>query len=301
MRKRTLAAGIAAVAMLALGAPSAFADELVGAKRDAHELFFFDSDTPNGDVDHVAVNGIVPDDQIVALALRPSTGGLYAVGADEGVGDDEDDTAQLYELNYRTGDAAPVGPRFRVWGKQYGADFNPVTDQLRLVSDADMNLSIALNPFGVTLDRKLTFTNDPGSPEIVGLAYSNSAFPANGTTAYAIDSRQDSVWQLDPPAGGLLSNENKMNGIGVGDRLGFTMSWNNEGYFTTEDQFGRNRTRLFRLDVRTGDVHFQGAVEERNISALSDLSIPTGAVPAAPTTTTTPKPAPAPKPAPTTP
>jgi hypothetical protein len=87
---------------------------------------------------------------------------------------------RLYTINTASGTATQVGVNgaFALNGNAFGADFNPVVDRLRVVSEADQN--IRLNPNDGTLtatDVALTYASgDPGAginPNVVGAAYTN--------------------------------------------------------------------------------------------------------------------------------
>src|SRR5262249_45971797 len=119
---------------------------------------------------------------------RPSTGQLYAVGS----------TSRLYTLDPVTGAAKQVGTgTFAVplVGVAFDIAFDPVADQIRIVSDADQNMRIDPNT-GAVID------GDPNTPGIqpdswlsatytVGLAYSGTG--AGPYTVYGIDSLNDWV------------------------------------------------------------------------------------------------------------
>src|SRR5207244_12505683 len=146
------------------------------------------------------IRGLQGGESILAIDVRPSTGQLYGVGS----------ASRLYVLDPTTGDATPVGPGPFGVGlnvPEVGADFDPVTGQLRVVSDALLTLRVDPDTGQEAgTDSPLTYVT--GGPAVVGLAYTNDVAGAAATTLYGIDFQQDtlvrqgSVGGSPLPAGG---------------------------------------------------------------------------------------------------
>ena len=104
-------------------------------------------------------------------------------------------------------------------GTRFGMKFNPVADRLRLVSDDGTNLRVSPATVQVFSDTDL----NPGSPHVVGVAYTNSFAGALATTLYDIDSTTDHVQIQNPPNNGTL---NDVGGLGLtaSDTLGFEIA-----------------------------------------------------------------------------
>src|SRR4029079_18534350 len=97
----------------------------------------FDSATPGTISTPVAITGLQTSETLVGIDVRPSDGLLYGVGS----------TSRLYTIHTVSGVATQVGTGTfapALSGTNFGVDFNPVTDRLRVVSDADQNFR--LNP-----------------------------------------------------------------------------------------------------------------------------------------------------------
>src|SRR5580765_8208423 len=96
----------------------------------------FDSADPAIFTTIVSFTGLQPSEQLLALDFRPADGRLYAPGS----------TSRLYIVDTTTGIAAQVGSAgaFTLSGNEFGFDFNPTVDRIRIVSDQGQN--IRLNP-----------------------------------------------------------------------------------------------------------------------------------------------------------
>lgn len=291
MRKRRfVVSALAAGAIMALGAPGAWADDLVGTQEGSDRLFFFDSDTPR-EVDEEGVEGLDSGEDLLGVDVRPSTGGLYVLG----------DHGNLYVVNTQTHHAVKVASlplELDVADREdvnFGIDFNPATDRLRVVSDDDENYSVNPDTGAVTVDSKIQYSDDDESPAVRAIGYTN---PPPGQTAvislFAIDSVEDALYQIAPPASGVLRDKETLD-INVRDVVGLDIAWNNEGFLVTTDRFGVSR--LFELDLVTGDVRENRGLDRedheigrRGLNGVATLNVPRS-VPAAtpaPTTPTTP-------------
>src|SRR6185436_10892695 len=131
----------------------------------------------------VAMQGLMGNEVIIGIDNRPNNNQVYGVGS----------FGHLYTLNMNTGQATQVGtgsfsPALN--GSQFGTDWNPVTDQLRVVSNAHQNLVVS--PTGaVTAQTNIAAqANDEGaqsSPNVVHLAYNNNNNGQTTTTLFGID------------------------------------------------------------------------------------------------------------------
>src|SRR5262245_61286040 len=165
-------------------------------------LLRFDSATPNTIAATTAVTGLGTGEALQGIDFRPATGQLYGLAV-AGV------NARVVTINTTSGAITQVGASFTVSGVDFGFDFNPTVDRLRVVSDADINLSINPATGAVTTQTPL----NPGTPTVVGSAYSNNFSGASTTVLYGIDSGSDFLVTQAPPASGTLTN--------VGAGLGF--------------------------------------------------------------------------------
>ncbi len=140
-------------------------------------------------------SGLVSGDEIVGLDFRPATGQLYGLGSG----------SRIYAINTSSGAATAIGTLPIVptlSGTDFGFDFNPTVDRIRIVSNTGQNLRV--NPeTGViaAVDGNL----NPGSPAITAAAYTNNFAGATTTVLYDIDAATDKLFKQDPPnSGGLV-------------------------------------------------------------------------------------------------
>lgn len=181
------------------------------ALTSGNRLFTFDSATPDTVTATVTVTGLATGEALLAIDFRPRTGELFALG----------DSDRVYSVNTSTGAATAVGAAgaFTLTGTQFGFDFNPTVDRIRITSDTGLNLRI--NPTDGTLtsaDTALT-----GGFAVVGSAYTNNFGGALATTLYAIDSTGDRLAIQDPPNSGTLSAVGSLGVDTTGD-VGFDIS-----------------------------------------------------------------------------
>ncbi len=147
-----------------------------------NQLLRFDSATPGTVVTVGAISGLQSGENVLGIDFRPANGQLYGLGS----------TSRLYTINTLTGAATQVGATgaFTVTGADFGFDFNPVSDRIRVVSNTGQN--IRLNPNDGTLAATDTALN-PGTPSVTAAAYTNDFAGATATTLYTIDTAADTI------------------------------------------------------------------------------------------------------------
>jgi hypothetical protein len=227
------------------------------AVTNSNKLLRFRSDTPGTVTVVGAVTGLQPGEQIVSIDARPATGQLYALGKVGGAG-------RLYVINTTTAAATLVAPLAAdpsdstspyagLAGTAFDADFNPVADRLRVVSDADQNLRV--NPANglVTTDSNLFYAagdNAFGSnPNVTAAAYTNSFAGATSTRLYDIDSNLDLLATQDPPNAGRLSTvdllrDNSFNSVNTTELTGLDVRANDNTLFASLTAPGDSVSKL---------------------------------------------------------
>jgi hypothetical protein len=216
--------GATCVVVLALlvGSAERVRAELAIGLTDQNALISFDTATP-GTVNTIgAITGLSAGDTLVGIDRRPSLGAnngrLYAVGVNS-----TDGSARIYTLNETTAvatlgaalaadpaDTTTPFPFTTVAGTDFGLDFNPVPDRLRLTSNTGQNLRINVDNGLVQLDVPLAYqSGDPNfgiAPIDLALAYSNNFGGATTTTLRGVDVGHDpdAVVIHSNPNGGTL-------------------------------------------------------------------------------------------------
>lgn len=194
------------------------------------------------------------DSALVGIDFRPADGELYGLGNAGGI----------YRIDTRTARATRVsGLAVPLVGGRFGIDFDPVSDRLRVVSDAGRNLRVNVDTGETFVDADLNFP-DLVPPGPVGgvsaIAYTNAdTDPATGTVLYAIDGIADALLLVAPPNAGSLGFVGLL-GIDVGSAVGFDIGSESSDAssraaraFVTVDE-GDGRTALFRIDLVSGSA-----------------------------------------------
>ncbi len=220
-----------------------------------NRLLSFKSDAPGTILTNVAITGLQPNENILIIDIRPASGELFGVGSSQ----------RLYSINTTTGVAMTVaGPTSGIDGTDFGGDFNPVVDRLRLVSDLDQNLR--LNPVtgAVTAtDSPLAFASGDAhfgaNPNVVAAAYTNSFADSAATSLYGIDSDLDILVLQGSPNGSPVSP--------------------NSGQLTTVGPLGVNTNSLAGLDILGSTNRALASLTSPGDSASKfyEISLSTGA------------------------
>lgn len=207
-----------AIVTVALFAPTAFGQVTIFVVDGSNNLLRFSSAAPQTILVTRPITGLQAGENLVGIDFRPATGGLYGVGS----------TSRLYLIDTTTGAATQVGTgvfSIPLNGTFFGVDFNPVSDRLRIVSDADVSIRVHPETAAITLDTPLTYAagdaNAGQNPSVDSIAYTNSVSGGAGTsTLFAIDvaDRTLRVGGLDgiPSANGGLLNTVGALGVDTG-------------------------------------------------------------------------------------
>ena len=163
------------------------------------------------------ITGLASGETLLGMDFRPVNGQLYALGS----------TSRLYTINASSGVAAAVGTApltTLLSGTDFGFDFNPTVDRIRVVSNTGQNLRLNPNDGSVAaIDGILS----PGTPSITGAAYTNNFAGATTTVLYDIDTQTSRLYKQDPPNNGTLVDVgalgvtvNAGNGFDIGSTSG---------------------------------------------------------------------------------
>lgn len=239
----------AALACSMLGSSSAWAVTVYGIDLSGR-LVTFDSSTPGTVLSSTAISGAIGS-AILGLDFRPATGELFALGGN----------STLYTISTSTGVATAVGgPIAGLSGSNFGFDFNPTVDRIRLVSDTGQNLR--LNPITGAIaatDTAYTYAGG-GTPAITAVGYTNSFAGATSTTLYGIDYMLDTLALIGTPNGGTITT------VGA---LGFNVDADASLDITTSGQaFLSSGTKFYSVNLTTGAATLLG-----NTAGLRNIAI----------------------------
>lgn len=240
------------------------------ALTDQNQLVTFKVRKPDRLLSIRTIRGLPSGVSMVGIDYRPKTGDLYGVGSNSAV----------YRINPQTGIAIaenldamgnPVPFTLPLSGSNFGIDFNPAPDAIRIVSDAGQNKRVAPDA-GTTLGDDLAL--NPGMPKVGGAAYTNSSFSVTQPAAanvqlYVIDYQNDMVFLQNPPNNGTLTNGQRLTGVDVQPKFGWDIAGTNDvGYLATNDRRGRAAS-LYTVDETTGFTRNLGQIGGRRLRGLT--------------------------------
>jgi hypothetical protein len=169
----------------------------------SNKLVSFNRDAPATIRTSVAVSGLQSAENLLGIDFRPTDGLLYAVGS----------SGRIYTINTATGAATVKStlsadatdttlPFTSLAGTDFGVDFNPVADRLRVVSNTGQSLRINVDSGATTTDGAI---NGGTANAVTASAYTNSFAGTASTTLYALDATNDTLYVQNPPNNGTLS------------------------------------------------------------------------------------------------
>jgi hypothetical protein len=251
---------------VSLGTPPTPAVGLVFGVTAGNELISFAADRPTQVLSRAPITNLAMGERLLGIDFRPANNLLYALGS----------SGQLYFVDPFTAAAARVGPPLTTAlnGNEFGFDFNPVVDRIRVVSDAGQNLR--LHPDTGTIaavDGTLAYAAGDASagiaPRVVAAGYTNpDNDPATGTTLFVIDSGLDIGAIQDPPNAGVLNTFTRL-GVDAGDVAGLDLS--RTRVLVMGMPAGTTAPLLFDL---TGTPRFLGAIGTGEV--VRDIAISLG-------------------------
>lgn len=157
----------------------------------------------------VAITGLQAGEDVVSVDVRPGgspAGELYALT----------NAGRIYTLNSTTGAATlkttlaadagdSTNPFAALDGAEFGADFNPTADLLRVVSNTGQNLRVNVDTGATTTDSAVN-TGGTARLGVSGVAYSNSFSDACRSTLYMLDTSTDQLVASTDAIGGLVTD-----------------------------------------------------------------------------------------------
>ncbi len=238
-----------------------------------NQLVRFDSSTPNVINQSSFIWGLASNEELIGIDFRPANGMLYGVGS----------FGRIYTLNTQSGMATFVtsltnsvtGAPLSLMGTEFGVDFNPVPDRLRVTSNQGQNLRINVATGVTVVDGMLNQAS--GSPFIVASAYTNNRAGATTTTLYNIDSVSDMLTRQVPPNDGTQVNVG-MLGMDVSALAGFdirTTSGIDTAYAALQPA-GTGFSRFAQINLMTGmatDLGVIGSNQSTDPLAIRDIAL----------------------------
>ena len=258
-------------------------ETLVGV-TEGNRLVRFNAGQPQRATTVGDIAGLQAGESVVGLDYRVNRGVLFALGS----------TGRIYTIDAKSARATAVGTAplaIALEGREFGFDFNPTVDRIRIVSDAGQNfrghpdtgaaVDGDANAPGVQGDGKLAYAagdaNAGKTPRLVGAAYTYNKQNEKITTNFAIDaatgalvtqgSREGATPAVSPNTGQLFTVG--ALGIGAFSRASFDISDVDNAAYLAADVEGRRGTRLYSVDLATGRAGFIGTVGGERLRGLA--------------------------------
>ncbi|WP_341890590.1 DUF4394 domain-containing protein [Variovorax sp. YR752] len=247
------------------------ARETIHAVTASNQLLAFNAGQPQKILSKRALSGLHDGDRLIGIDYRVAKGQLFGLGR----------SGQLYRIDAASGAVTPVGaPVALPAGGEFGVDFNPTVDRIRVVSDRGFNLRLhpdtgavvdgdPAQP-GAQFDGRLAY--DAGdrlsgqTPRVVSAGYTYNKDNEKITTNYALDgaggmlvhqgTKEGVVPAVSPNSGRLFS----VGALGTGPfaQASFDISdVSNAAYAGITEAA---RTRWYRIDLASGKASFIGTV-----------------------------------------
>ena len=195
----------------------------------ANKLLSFNIDNSANLRTGVTITGMQAGENMVGIDYRPADGQLYGVGS----------TGRIYTINATTGaatqksalsaDATDTSAPFTAMsGTEFGVDFNPVADRLRVVSNTGQSLRINVDTGATTTDGNIN--GGAATTALAAAAYTNSFAGTGTTTLYVLDGATGTLYTQNPPNAGTLATPVTL-GVTATSVGGFDIdARNNKGY-----------------------------------------------------------------------
>src|SRR5688572_15286054 len=179
----------------------------------------------------VAITGLQSGEQVLGIDVRPGgmpAGELYALGS----------TGRVYTINVTSGAATQksqlaadsadaTSPFTALDGTDFGVDFNPVVDRLRVVSNTGQNLRINVDSGATITDGSLNLAGVTRTG-ITAAAYNSNFAAACRTQLFFLDSTTDQLFVTTDPNNGTLTDAGSL-GMDAGMANGFDVFTQDDG------------------------------------------------------------------------
>ena len=247
---------------------AATAQEL-GAVRGGNTIVTVSSTSPGTGGRTTTITGLGAGQSLVAIDARPAVSGRILYGLSN--------TGQLYAINSRSGAATAVGSPIALQGTQFGFDFNPTVDRIRLISNTGQNLRINPDTGAVTVDSNLNVLVGGQPIRVSGntaAAYTNNVPGATTTTLYVINTQTGLLQIQNPPNAGTLNVVGGLGGTAAGTVSGFDISASGQNRVSV---IQNGVTNLFSIDLQTGAATFIGQFSTGELQGLAFIAAAFGA------------------------
>lgn len=268
---------VLSVALLALAAAAARAEDVVGL-RDDNTLVSFDSASPGTIRSTRPITGLAEGEILLAIDFRPSDGVLFGVGS----------TNQVYRIDRDTGVAVDVSAfAFQpvLSGTDFGLTFDVAGSLMRVTSDAGENLVLD-SLTGATSSTDTTLRYGGGEEfagQIAGLGACAWKASPSGDDLYGIDTARRLLVRVSAPAAGTVASVGPLGttALELGGYTGFDVSPDSGQAYAALSLVGEGVSRFYTVNLATGALTQVG---DPLTSLLRGMAIAPAAPPAPPGT-----------------
>lgn len=253
-----------------LGPP---AKEMIYAVTGSNQLIQFNAGQPQKILARKALSGLAAGERLLGIDYRVAKGQLFGLGA----------SGQLYRIDPVAGSASAVGTPSalpREGATEWGFDFNPTVDRIRVVNDAGFNLRLhpdtgAIvdgNPDlpGTQFDGRLAYdasdVNAGKTPGIVAAGYTYNKDNEKITTNYALDGKlgllvhqgtKEGVQPMVSPNTGRLYT---VGSLGIGSFAHATLDISDVSNTAYAAVSQGSVSRWYRIDLASGRATLIGTI-----------------------------------------
>jgi hypothetical protein len=281
---KTRIAGLlgASLGLLTLGACATLAEpqgaprkELAYAVTASHQLISFNAGQPRTLLSKKTLSGLQDKETVTGIDYRVAKGMLYAVGS----------SGRLYVIDAGSGAAKQVGKgtfAIPLAGSEFGIDFNPTVDRIRVVGNRGQNMRLHPDTgavvdsdptkAGVQPDGPLSYAagdaNAGKTPALAGAAYTYNKLDEKLTTNFAIDAKQGTLVTqgtregktpaVSPNSGQLFT----VGALGIGqfERASFDIADLSGAAFIAITKAGDKTSNWYQINLDTGKSELIGAI-----------------------------------------
>ncbi|MGX1560960.1 DUF4394 domain-containing protein [Streptomyces sp. NPDC055506] len=228
-----------------------------GISGDGTLMATFTTDRPQV-LDWVrAVTGLSGDTGLIGIDFRIQDGLMYGVGNKGGIYTIKTPPATTDVVVTKVSQL-----QYALHGTNFGVDFNPAADRLRVISDNGQNLRHNLNDHSTIQDLNLTTPPIEGTTKgVSAAAYTNNDLnAATATTLVDINTTTDQVVLQSPANNGTLAPTGSLGidaGINAGMDIYSTLSGGktvDNAAFASLTPYGANTPSLYAINVFTGQA-----------------------------------------------
>jgi len=216
-------------------------------------LLTFDTELPAFVTDIKLIRGLQPGEGIMGIDFRPANKRLYGLGS----------SSRLYVIDTETGQAtavgtAPFSPALD--GTEFGFDFNPTVDRIRVTSNRGQNLRLHPDTGVVAATDGALAYDDGMAPGVAASAYTNNFVGATTTVLYNLDATRGLLVTQNPPNDGKLNLVGTLVGLNASQVAGFDISGNTGRAFAAVRLANSNKCMFYEIHLPTGDYNPLGTI-----------------------------------------